>query len=187
MGLGAGIHGRCSSSAVPAGPADTLLPFVREKYRARIASAVPTRHPFWQRVKPGLLLGRRTREHVQTAGPRLRERPQRNAFGSAGLGPELVESTADKSQMNRAHHFWIAMGCLEQGTAMQPDDADPGVGAWGEPELIKQCDHGAASGHSAARHRRAGALTRVQLVLPDQLATPRPACLNGVGAGLRAG
>jgi len=39
------------------------------------------------------------------------------ALGAARVGPELVEGTTDESQMNRAHHFWVAMGCLEQGAA----------------------------------------------------------------------
>jgi hypothetical protein len=129
---------------------------------------------------------RAPREHIQTTRPGLRKRPQRNVFGSARFGPELVESTADESQVNGAHHFWIAMGRLEQGTAMQSDDAHAGVGTWGEPKLIEQGDHRAASGHSAAGHHLAAELTLAELGPPDQLATPHPACLNRVHLRLGA-
>src|SRR5450759_2058974 len=65
----------------------------------------------------GLLRCRRTREHVQAAGSRLRKRLQRSAFGSAGVGSELLQSAADEPQMNRADHFRVAMSRLEQGAA----------------------------------------------------------------------
>src|ERR1035437_1181555 len=88
--------------------------------------------------------------------------------------------------MNRTHHFWVAMGCLEQGAAAQPDDADAGVDARGEPKLIQQGDHRAASSDRAARYRRDRDLSLAELGPLDQLATPDPACLNRVGARLGA-
>jgi hypothetical protein len=60
--------------------------------RALAASVLLTASP-----SGGLLCGRPAREHIQTAGPRLREGLQRYAFGSGRVGPQLVESTADES------------------------------------------------------------------------------------------
>src|SRR5450631_639296 len=101
-----------------------------------------------------LLRGRRTRQHIKTAGPGLRERPQCRDFGSLRIGPELVECAADKSEMNRAHHLRVLMGCLEQGTTMQLHDAHAGVSTGGEPESLQQTDHRAASGYGTGRPRR---------------------------------
>ena len=53
--------------------------------------------------------------------------------------------------MDSADHIRLLVGCLEQGAAMQLDNTGAGVSDWGEPELLQQVDHLAASHHVTGR------------------------------------
>jgi hypothetical protein len=89
-----------------------------------------------------------TGEKVQTTGAGLRKGLQRGVFRSIGVVAQLFEGAAHDAQMYSADHLRLLVGCLEQRAAMQLDDAGAGVRTWGEPELIQQVDHLAASGHA---------------------------------------
>ena len=135
--------------------------------------------------------------------PRAPKRLQRSAFRSFGVVAQLLEGAAHDTEVDSADHLRMLVGCLQQGAPAQLDDAGAGIGTRGEPELLKQGDHLAAGRHGVGRAgSEPGPVPSLGTAVgpspgrghglgrggsPDQLSTPHPARLDGVGAGLPAG